>query len=143
MVLFFIKYHQWDLMYNYYKWFKEKLTKNNFKFLWHIDELKRRTVTNMILKYLKIKMLLNKATCSLMWDITQRLPWSYQNQVNNSPKPNRFDLKLKNKYKCTLGSINMNKARGGDGIQVELFQTLKEDAIKVLHSIWQQIWKTQ
>ena len=37
----------------------------------------------------------------------------------------------------------MNKARGGDGIQVELFQTLKEDAIKVLHSIWQQIWKTQ
>ena len=37
----------------------------------------------------------------------------------------------------------MNKASGGDGIPVELFQILKDDAIKVLHSIWQQIWKTQ
>ena len=40
-------------------------------------------------------------------------------------------------------SITMNKARGGDGIPVELFQILKDDAVKVLHSIWQQIWKTQ
>ena len=37
----------------------------------------------------------------------------------------------------------MNKASGGDGIQVELFQILKDDAVKVLHSICQQIWKTQ
>ena len=37
----------------------------------------------------------------------------------------------------------MNKASGGDGIPVELFQILKEDAVKVLHSIFQQIWKTQ
>ena len=37
----------------------------------------------------------------------------------------------------------MNKASGGDGIPVKLFQTLKDDAMKVLHSIWQQIWKTQ
>ena len=37
----------------------------------------------------------------------------------------------------------MNKASGGDGIPVELFQILKEDAVKVLHSLWQQIWKTQ
>ena len=37
----------------------------------------------------------------------------------------------------------MNKATGGDGIPVELFQILKDDAVKVLHSIWQQIWKTQ
>ena len=37
----------------------------------------------------------------------------------------------------------MNKASGGDGIPVELFQILKNDAVKVLHSIWQQIWKTQ
>ena len=37
----------------------------------------------------------------------------------------------------------MNKASGGDGIPVELFQILKDDALKVLHSIWQQIWKTQ
>ena len=42
-----------------------------------------------------------------------------------------------------LGSINMNKARGGDGIPVELFQILNDDAVKVLHCICQQIWKTQ
>ena len=41
------------------------------------------------------------------------------------------------------GSITMNKAGGGDGIPVELFQILKDDAVKVLHSICQQIWKTQ
>ena len=42
-----------------------------------------------------------------------------------------------------LGSITMNKANGGDGIPVELFQILKDDSVKVLHSICQQIWKTQ
>ena len=42
-----------------------------------------------------------------------------------------------------LESITMNKASGGDGIPVELFQILKDDAVKVLHSIRQQIWKTQ
>ena len=42
-----------------------------------------------------------------------------------------------------LGSITMNKASGGHGISVELFQILKADAVKVLHSICQQIWKTQ
>ena len=42
-----------------------------------------------------------------------------------------------------LGSTTMNKASGGDGIPVELFQILKDDAVKVLHSICQQIWKTQ
>ena len=45
--------------------------------------------------------------------------------------------------KWALGSITTNKARGGDGIPVELFQILKDDAVKVLHSICQQIWKTQ
>ena len=45
--------------------------------------------------------------------------------------------------KGVLGSITMNKASGGDGISVELFQILKDDAVKVLHSICQQIWKTQ
>ena len=45
--------------------------------------------------------------------------------------------------KCALGSITMNKASGGDGIPVELFQTLRDDAVKVLHAICQQIWKTQ
>ena len=45
--------------------------------------------------------------------------------------------------KWVLGSITMNKASGGDGIPVEPFQILKDDAVKVLHSICQQIWKTQ
>ena len=50
---------------------------------------------------------------------------------------------LKYEVKWALGSITMNKASGGDGIPVELFQILKYDAVKVLHSICQQIWKTQ
>ena len=45
--------------------------------------------------------------------------------------------------KWALGSITTNKASGGDGIPVELFQILKDDAVKVLYSICQQIWKTQ
>ena len=45
--------------------------------------------------------------------------------------------------KWALESITTNKASGGDGIPVELFQILKDDAVKVLHSICQQIWKTQ
>ena len=45
--------------------------------------------------------------------------------------------------KWALGSITMNKASRGDGIPVELFQILKDDVVKVLHSICQQIWKTQ
>ena len=47
------------------------------------------------------------------------------------------------KVKWVLGSITANKARGGDGIPVELLQIWKDDAVKVLHSICQQIWKTQ
>ena len=50
---------------------------------------------------------------------------------------------LKCEVKWTLGSITMNKASGSDGIPAELFQILKDDAVKVLHSICQQIWKTQ
>jgi len=50
---------------------------------------------------------------------------------------------LECKVKWALGSITTNKASGGDGISVELFQILKDDAVKVLHSICQQIWKTQ
>ena len=49
---------------------------------------------------------------------------------------------LECKVKWALGSITMNKASGGDGIPVELFQILKDDAVKVLHSVCQQIWKT-
>ena len=50
---------------------------------------------------------------------------------------------LECKVKWALGNITMNKASGGDGIPAELLQILKDDAVKVLHSIWQQIWKTQ
>ena len=50
---------------------------------------------------------------------------------------------LECEVKWALGSIIMNKASGGDGIPVKLFQILKDDAVKVLHSICQRIWKTQ
>ena len=50
---------------------------------------------------------------------------------------------LECKVKWALGSITMNKASGGDGIPAEVFQILKDDAMKVPHSICQQIWKTQ
>ena len=50
---------------------------------------------------------------------------------------------LECEVKCALESITMKKAGGGDGIPVELLQILKDDAVKVLHSICQQIWKTQ
>ena len=50
---------------------------------------------------------------------------------------------LECEVKWALGSITMNKASGGDGDAAELFQVLKDDAVKVLHSVCQQIWKTQ
>ena len=50
---------------------------------------------------------------------------------------------LEYKVKWTLGSLTTNKARGGDGIPTELFQIQRNDAVKVLHSICEQIWKTQ
>ena len=50
---------------------------------------------------------------------------------------------LECEVKWALGSITTNKAGGGDGIPAELFQILKDDAVKVIHSIGQQIWKTQ
>ena len=50
---------------------------------------------------------------------------------------------LECEVKWAVGSLTTNKASGGDGILAELFQILKDDAVKVLHSIYQQIWKTQ
>ena len=50
---------------------------------------------------------------------------------------------LECEVKWALGNIATNKGNGGDGIAAELFQILKDDAVKLLHSIWQQIWKTQ
>ena len=50
---------------------------------------------------------------------------------------------LEREVKWALGSITVHKASGGDGIPLDLFQILKDDAVKVLHSVNQQIWKTQ
>ena len=59
--------------------------------------------------------------------------------VNTHLEPDILECEVK----WALGSINMNKAGGGDEVPVELLQILKDDAVKVLHSICQQIWKTQ
>ena len=61
------------------------------------------------------------------------------NGVITSLEPDILECEVK----WALGSIIMNKASGGDGLPVELFQILKDDSVKVLHSICQQIWKTQ
>ena len=61
------------------------------------------------------------------------------NGMLRHPKP---DI-LESEVKWALGSITTNKTSGGDGILAELFQILKDDAVKVLHSICPQIWKTQ
>ena len=78
-------------------------------------------------------------------DYTEEL---YKNDLHNPDNHNGVithlepDI-LKCEAKWALGSITTNKASGGDGIPVELFQILEEDAVKVLHSICQQTWKTQ
>ena len=59
------------------------------------------------------------------------------NGMNTHPEPDILECEVK----WALGSITMNKTSGDDGIPVELFQILKDDAVKVLHSICQQIWK--
>ena len=59
--------------------------------------------------------------------------------VNTHLEPDILDCEVK----WALGRITMNKASGGDGIPIELFQILKNDTMKVLHAICQQIWKTQ
>ena len=80
-----------------------------------------------------------------MQEYTEEL---YKNDLND---PDNHDsvitylkpIILEGEVKWALESITMNKASGGDGIPVELFQILKDDAVKVLHSICQHIWKTQ
>ena len=61
------------------------------------------------------------------------------NGVITHVEPDILECELKR----ALGSITINKASGGDGIPVELFQILNDDAVKVFHSICQQMWKTQ
>ena len=72
----------------------------------------------------------------------------YKNDLHDPDKHDGVITHLKSdilecEVKWVLGSITMNKASGADGISVELFQILEDDAMKVLHSICQQIWKTQ
>ena len=71
---------------------------------------------------------------SLSWDCIICYSWCYERHIN---------CIYQNTIRWALGSTTMNKASGGDGIQVELFQILKDDAIKMLQLICQQIWKTQ
>ena len=71
----------------------------------------------------------------------------YKKDLNDSDKcdgviTNLEPSILECKATWALGSITMNKSSGGDGIPAELFQILKDDAVKVLHSICQQVWKT-
>ena len=72
----------------------------------------------------------------------------YKNDLNDSDNHDGVithlepDI-LESEVKWDLGSITMNKVSGSDGISAELFQILKDDVVKVLHSICQQIWKTQ
>ena len=84
-------------------------------------------------------------------DITQRWQVYTELYIKGLNDPNKYygvithqepDI-LECKVKWALGSITTNKASGDDGIPAELFQILKDDAVKVLHSICQQIWKTQ
>ena len=71
--------------------------------------------------------------------------------VPPSPSPDNHDDVMTHldldvlecEVKCALGSISMNKASGSNGIPVELFQIVNDDAVKMLHSVCQQIWKTQ
>ena len=76
--------------------------------------------------------------CFMEEVLVTRYPENH-NGVSTHLEPDILECEVK----WALGSITMNKARGGDGIPVELFRILKDDAVKVLHSICQQIWKTQ
>ena len=84
-------------------------------------------------------------------DIKKRWQEQTEELYKNLHNPDNYDGVITHlepdilacKVKWVLGSTTMNKASGGDGIPVELFQILKDDAVKVLHSICQQIWRTQ
>ena len=77
-------------------------------------------------------------------EYTKELPKNLHNPDNHDSVITHLEPDiLECEVKWKLGNITMNKDGGGDGIPVELFQILKDDAVKVLHSICQQIWKTQ
>ena len=72
-------------------------------------------------------------------EYTEELYKTYLHDSDNHLGPDILECKVK----WALGIITMNKASGGDGIPVELFEILKDDALKVLHSICQKIWNPQ
>ena len=67
----------------------------------------------------------------------------YKKDLNNPDNHYHMVTHLEHEDKWVLGSITTNKASRGDGISAQLLQTLKDDAVKMLHSVCQQIWKTQ
>ena len=79
-----------------------------------------------------------------MQTLTRWLFWDIQDQDNHNGVITHLEPDiLEYEVKWALESITMNKASGGDGIPVELFQIMKDDAVNMLHSICQQVWKTQ
>ena len=67
----------------------------------------------------------------------------YKKDLNDPDNHNHMVTHLEHEVKWVLGSITTNKASRGDGISAELFQILKDDAVKMLHSVCQETWKTQ
>ena len=67
----------------------------------------------------------------------------YKKELNDLDNHDGVITYLESEVKWAFGNITVNKTSGGDGIPVELFQILKDDAVKVLHSLCKQIWKTQ
>ena len=93
-----------------------------------------------------VETLLDSEEIKKRWkEYTEELYKKYLNELDNHddivshPEPDILECEVK----WTLGSIAVNKASGCDGIPIELFKTLKDDAIRVLHSICQKFWKTQ
>ena len=78
-----------------------------------------------------------------MRELSNFLIWNFPKDQENSLVMLMAKCHLECEVKWALGSITMNKASGHDGITVELFQILKDDTFKELHSICQHIWKTQ
>ena len=86
--------------------------------------------------------MVNVQRIMLFFLLIRVLPIACMLRVENGIRRKEPDI-LESEVKWALESITRNKDSGGDGIPVELFQILKDDAVKVLHSICQQIWKTQ
>ena len=115
-------------------------------------ELFKKIRDNKGIFHAKMGTIKNRNRMDLTEDIKKR--WQdyteelYKKDVNDPDNHNDVITHLEPdilecEVKWALGSITMNKANGGNGIPIELFQILKDDAVKVLHSRCQQIWKTQ